>query len=396
MATPKRRPILGNLIRSPLNVQSNKPSGSKPSKKPSVSPAAQSTDGKRKRHLQQNRHDTSLSGRARKKIRQEQDAAYLEHPYTLKIRTRKAKLQEMLHKIFKLADNDILVCDSETGLNDYSKNAKFADELEDIAKHLIGLSQECTQKAARIRERIDKAKEDKRQMQDIVYLQEVIKHAEKDDFVKERQKSPTRFVKTSEFRVKRERVFFVDDPGADEEEIQQEQLIKYSGDPDTKFAYPKENENDELRHVDHICIQCDKVLRDSQELRNHLSNHHKELFRCLICNKKFRTEAAFEKHHKIHNGERFTCVVCSSVFDMRSTLTNHMFTHTEERLTCKKCGHLFKFRSSYLEHIRYRHLDTKSIECPICHKYYWTPTSMRSHRNKKHGPVAVLVYGEKE
>ena len=393
MATPKQR-ILANLVPSPLNVKSSKPSTSTPSQKPSTS--AQSTDGQWKRHLLSNRHDTSLSGRARKKIRQEQDAAYLEHPYTLKLRTRKAKLQEMLLKIFKLADNNILVCDRETGLNDYTKNEKFADELDDIAKHLVGLSQECTTKAARIHERIADAKEDKHQLQDIVHIQDVIKESEKDDHIKLHQKSPTRFVKTSEFQVKRKRVFFVDDPGADEEELLWDTNIKYSGDPDTKFAYPKDNDNDELHHVDHICIECDKTLRDSQELRNHLSNHHKEMFRCLVCNKSFWTEAAFEKHYKTHNGERFTCVVCATVFDMKSTLTNHMFSHTEERMTCNKCGRQFKIRSSYLEHIKYLHLRTKTIKCPVCHKYFWTPTAMRSHHNKKHGSVNELVYGEKK
>ena len=417
MATPKQ-PIPANLKPSPLNIQSSRSSSTTPSKN---NFAAQSTpkrpilanlkpsplnvkstnsssglvQDKQKRNLPTNRHDLTLSGCTRKKLREEQDAAYLEHPYTLKLRRRKAKLQEMLHKIFELAQTDILICDRETGLNDYSKNLKFADELDDISKHLVGLSQECTNKAAQIRQRIDDAKEDKRQLQDVVYLHEVIKDTEKDDFVKGRGKTPTRFVKTSEFCVKRECVYFVDDPGATEEEIRQDQQTVYSSNPDTKFSYPKENENDELQHVDHICVECDKTLRDSQELRNHLSSHHNEIFRCMICNNKFRTEDGFNKHYKTHTGERYPCVACTAVFPLKSTLTNHMFTHTEDRMICKKCGCAFKFRSSYLEHIRYRHLDTKTIECPICHKMYWTPTSMRSHKYKKHGSVAALVYGEK-
>ena len=50
-------------------------------------------------------------------------------------------------KIFNLADTDMIVHDAESGLNDYSKNLKFADELDDISKHLVGLSQECCEKA---------------------------------------------------------------------------------------------------------------------------------------------------------------------------------------------------------------------------------------------------------
>ena len=122
----------------------------------------------------------------------------------MKLHTQKSKLQELLHKIFQLADNDILVCDHETGLNDYTKNLKFADELDDISKYLVGLSQECSQKAERIRERIADAKEDKWLIQDVVYLQEVVKDTEKDDYVRHCRKEPVPYVPTSEFRVKHE------------------------------------------------------------------------------------------------------------------------------------------------------------------------------------------------
>ena len=110
-----------------------------------------------------------------------------------------------------------------------------------------------------------------------MYLQEVIKDTGKDDYVRLHRKDPVPYVPTSEFRVKCERVFFVDDPAATEEEIAAEKCIVRSGDPDTKFESLKQNENDQLCHVDHICVECDKTLRDSQELRNHLSNHRKEL-----------------------------------------------------------------------------------------------------------------------
>ena len=137
-----------------------------------------------------------------------------------------------------------------------------------------------------------------------MYLQEVVKDTEKDDYVRLHRKDPVPYVPTSEFRVKHERVFFVDDPAATEEEIAAEKCIVCSGDPDTKFAFLKQNENDQLCHVDHICVECDKTLRDSQELRNHLSNHRKELYRCLKCpEKKFHTETSFSKHYKTHTGE---------------------------------------------------------------------------------------------
>ena len=49
--------------------------------------------------------------------------------------------------IYALANNDLIVCDFDTGLNDYSKNVKFADDLDKISKELIVLSKECADKA---------------------------------------------------------------------------------------------------------------------------------------------------------------------------------------------------------------------------------------------------------
>ena len=295
-------------------------------------------------------------------------------------------------KIFNLADTDMIVCDAESGLNDYSKNLKFTDKLDDILKHLVGLSQECCEKANAIRQKVADAKEDKRLIQDIVHLHDVVKESEKDPFVSERNKEPIDWVHTNEFRGKREKSRMVTLWESSDEEDNQ-----LPGDPDTKFKFPKQNENDEIRFSQHICIECDKTLRDSYELRNHMSNHHRELYRCVKCPEDiFRSEASYEQHHRTHMGIMFKCSDCAAVFDRKSTLTNHAFTHTQSLLTCQKCAKQFKFRSTYLEHITYRHRKNKSVECPICHKMFWTPTSMQSHCNKQHGTVAKLVYDKED
>ena len=80
----------------------------------------------------------------------------------------------------------------------------------------------------------------------MVFVQEIMKDSQKDECLKLRHKEPVNFVKTSEFCVKREWVFFVDDPGDSEDEIEADKNRVYSGDPDTKFSFPKENDNDEL------------------------------------------------------------------------------------------------------------------------------------------------------
>ena len=74
-----------------------------------------------------------------------------------------------MNDIFQLANNDLIVCDFDTGLNDYSKNFKFADNLDVISKELIVLSKECSDKANAIMDRIAQAKGDKHLIQDIVF-----------------------------------------------------------------------------------------------------------------------------------------------------------------------------------------------------------------------------------
>ena len=220
-STPSHHPIFANLRPDPANVQSSKQADSKTTNGASLSDKnvkalssnATSLSGKNvkasssvspgnkavKHVMPTNRHDSTLSGRLRKKVREEQNSAFLEHPHNIKLRTRKRKLSELMVKIFNLADTDMIVCDVESGLNDYSKNLKFADELDDISKHLVSLSQECSVKANEIRQKVANAKEDKRLIQKIVHLHDVVKESEKDLFVAERNKEPIDWVYTNEF-----------------------------------------------------------------------------------------------------------------------------------------------------------------------------------------------------
>ena len=168
------------------------------------------------------------------------------------------------------------------------------------------------------------------------------------------------------------------------------------GDPDTKFKYTKTNDFDEMKHPNSICAICDKVLRDQTELRNHMSNHHKELFRCLKCGNISRTQDSFQKYAKTHYGEMFPCKErnCGMVFDRKSSLMNHEQKHSPDKMVCKKCGTQFQYRGGFLEHIKYRHTASPTVPCPVCHKKYWTPTGMRSHRRKVHRRVKQLVYAQ--
>ena len=112
---------------------------------------ATSGSGKSRKRLSPTDLET-LSARQRGRLIKEQHKAFLTHPYTAKLELAKSKLLKVMGTIFSLANNDLIVCDFDTGLNDYSKNLKFAEDLDSLSKELIVLSKDCTEKANTIRE----------------------------------------------------------------------------------------------------------------------------------------------------------------------------------------------------------------------------------------------------
>ena len=301
-----------------------------------------------------------------------------------KMRTKRAKLGELLNQIFDIADTDLVVFDCDTGLNDYEKNKKFADALDDLSKQLIVLSNTCTDRATKLRDKISDAEDQKHSLQDVIFVQEVIKDIEKAEVVHTRE--PIRYKSSRILNIKTEKryVYLSDEQSDDEPE-------QWSGDPDTKFTFKKQNENDATK-FHYPCDTCKEVFRDSHELRNHLSSHHKELFHCMKCSHLSRSQQSYQRHVKTHYSEHFQCKHCYQTFDLRSTLTNHLQKHSNEVLTCQKCGEKFGYRQSYLEHVKYRHRPSKSVPCPICKKMFWTPTNMQAHRAKRHGLVKSLLF----
>ena len=191
--------------------------------------------------------------------------------------------------------------------------------------------------------------------------------------------TPEPWIKDQAALIKRERdVFYISDESDDEDE---------NGSLDTKFPFPKYNNNDKDKHS---CMQCEKSFRDRQMLRNHISNHKTEIYRCMKCLKIYRSERSFAVHVDTHNRPKtFTCPVqdCGAYFNLKTSLTNHMQKH-QDPMVCKKCGNEYQYRQGYLEHTTYRHLASKSIACPGCTKMFWTPTQMRSHKTRRHGSVS--------
>ena len=97
------------------------------------------------------------------------------HPYILKFDRQEAKLKEILENMYTLALNDLLVCNRDSGVNDYDMSLQFATRLDALSKSLIVLSNECTTKATEVREKIESAKDRKDHLQECFYVGDVLK-----------------------------------------------------------------------------------------------------------------------------------------------------------------------------------------------------------------------------
>ena len=313
--------------------------------------------------------------------------AELEHPYSQKMDAKLDKIETLLSGLLEIAQNDVIVANHDTGINDYDMQYKFASKLEELGKRFVTLSKDLSDQANLVRDNIHQYQDQKNIFQECYFVEEIMKTGDK---VKEKlHPNPIEYIRDETVILKCEHYAPHLSDSESEDEVQ-------SGDMDTKFKYRKKNTNEEKLH-NFPCEECDQVFCDTQELRNHLSSHHKELYRCMKCDTVSRSVRSFFNHTQTQHAVSYRCPYpdCEDTFLLKTSLRNHTEKHNDFYYTCNlsTCGKKFKFRGSYLEHINYRHRDSKTVPCPICKVMFWTPTSMRSHRAKKHGLVTEMYRG---
>ena len=300
------------------------------------------------------------------------------------LNSKLAQLKALLHKIFDLANNDLLLSNTKTGLNDYSMSENFIKKLQDTSNVVSDLADHLNKQAVELQDKIDSASDRKCIASGIICVEEV---------TDPKQKCPEackhdseRFKPSSEFRLKRETI---SDSDSENDGVKE----PVSGELDGHFAYPKDNENPAEGH-NFLCDHFDKIFRDQHELRNHYTNHKIEFYTCLVCDKLFRSVQSFEIHRQSHP-TLYMCTECSKTFKLKTSLTNHAQVHSNEQLACSHngCKHTFHHRQNHLEHVKWGHRDNKECPCNVCGKMFQMPTHMRMHRVKKHGYVEELLPG---
>ena len=165
--TPKPAPKNNNKqnVKSSTSSQENvtpkpAPKNNKPNVKPSTSSQenvtpkpcnkrANSSGDQTKRITRSQSHNPPARESACKCKKRE-----LEHPYIQKIDAKLDKLHTLINGIFELADNDLIIADRDTGINDYDMQFKFAEKLDNISADLKKLIKDCSDQASLIREKI--------------------------------------------------------------------------------------------------------------------------------------------------------------------------------------------------------------------------------------------------
>ena len=293
-----------------------------------------------------------------------------------------------MDEIFDVAEQELIITVTDSGEPDMIANYQLTKCLLKLSESLFSLAEQCSEKADSLNEQVQRYR-DQHESTKVQFLTEITNPALKDALCQLRNPLPVK--KTGEFvtwQMKQEgRTVYVSDDESDEE-----QLI-FGGDPDTRFAKTKPNDNDPEQYS-YKCGKCEKVLRSLPELRNHASNHSKEFYTCIKCLRSMRSYSSFKKHRKSHYVDPLKCQTCGDVFTLKSSLTNHVQKHGS-KLKCDKegCGKLFQYRQAFLDHRQYGHIKGKTVKCPLCPNMFQTRGSMHTHKWKYHGHVKSIVKG---
>ena len=315
-----------------------------------------------------------------------------EHPYTRRLEYQYENIKSGLRKFIDLAQTELFILDNSGCIADLTPNLGFADMIEDLYNDLKIVRKDLLKAARDTRDRCASFRDSKLEVQKAI--KQKIKEerreqglsSEDEDDVDGKKNFTTK--PNNGPRPKRRilhdgHVFAV---SSDEDEPPMP-----SGNKDTKFLSPKRNRNDPDHHHK-VCSYCKKVFRDKTELRNHVSNHLQELYVCGICKAILRSIRSFEAHYTSHTKGGHKCDECGEAFALKTTLRNHMQKHKAEEdwFTCPTCGEKKQYRQGFAEHVKYAHLPTKTVPCPMCRKLFQMPTYMRSHKVRMHGKNSKL------
>ncbi|KAF2354968.1 Zinc finger C2H2-type [Trinorchestia longiramus] len=140
--------------------------------------------------------------------------------------------------------------------------------------------------------------------------------------------------------------------------------------------------------VVHRCKECERVFKNSTQLKNHMWRHTGEKpFTCDECGSKFTQQGNLRAHRRIHTGERpYECPICKHCFTQLSTLKTHQKIHSDERPhKCTLCEAAFRQVANLKTH-QVTHTGERPHKCEMCDKAFTQKSNLKAHKNRVHNP----------
>ncbi|XP_055837826.1 zinc finger protein OZF-like [Episyrphus balteatus] len=170
--------------------------------------------------------------------------------------------------------------------------------------------------------------------------------------------------------------------------------IHLSDEDSDESSKPKPKELDKAKHLkvpekNISCTEsgCDKTTSSKRNLRKHITEaHNPKYFVCEECGKVLKGSENLKNHRFLHSGKPrpHKCPQCPKRFMTKYRLTDHMNRHNGiKNFECPECGVKKTSRIELRSHINY-HTLTKTYPCDICERVFFTPLNLKRHNNVVH------------
>ena len=149
------------------------------------------------------------------------DKPDLPHPVCLELRAKMDKLEHLLDTIFKIADQDLIITDANSGSPDLRENFKLGKYLTGFGKTLMALGEQCMETAEAITDTTQQFIEKYQESDKVKFVAEIKNPVLKDAICQLRQPLPVK--KTGEYvtwQMKQEAPIIIDSDTEDEDDQQ--------------------------------------------------------------------------------------------------------------------------------------------------------------------------------
>ncbi|XP_070495285.1 zinc finger protein 23-like [Chironomus tepperi] len=136
------------------------------------------------------------------------------------------------------------------------------------------------------------------------------------------------------------------------------------------------------------CDNCDKVFKSKYSIIWHMKEHMLTMpFNCKICGKGFSYERSFKQHELTH-AAKIDCEICGKSLKPHAMYYHMKYRHTNEKThQCPQCPKAFKTKDNIIRHMM-RH--NMKFPCNICGRKFAENSRLQMHLNMHENPDDFL------